>query len=547
MTTTASAPSSAYTLVEADPNELDIAANVRKGVDITAAPEFIASIAELGVLQSVSAVRRADGTLAVRDGQRRTLAAREAGLTSIPVMVREQTADERAADIERITEQYNANEQREDLTRGQRAGAVADLLDLGLNVQKVATALHVPKAYVEKAGRAGRSERARSQLDDRQLTLEAAALLADLEDAAEAEPWIPDTIDKIFERGYGVEYHLSNLHRRVAERAAASAAAADYTARGFALLHDEPSTGTGDWFSLADLRTADGEPIAADAPEQAPHLWHVYVYEAGSTWVDKKTREEVDEDDIDFDTVDEDDDVEPFDGQLHANTVEKIPAWRYEFFLHHDNRAAAGLELAPERIATANGASDAGDPQDGLTPAQRQAARAEAERVEKERAERRKVKALNRAGATATESRRTFLTGLLSGNTAPKNATKWIVTALATHGDVFTESKTHQRYADIMGSPLSDAPQKADNGTVARAEVLLLARVLTAFEARLTGPQDSKDYWRFSSKHYRGMVGIDSYLTFLADSGHTLTPVEQAAIGNITIDAAHAAVADEEA
>lgn len=74
----------------------------------------------------------------------------------------------------------------------------------------------------------------------------------------------------------------------------------------------------------------------------------------------------------------------------------------------------------------------------------------------------------------------------------------------------------------------------------------MLARVLTAFEARLTGPQDAKDYWRFSSKHYRGMVGIDSYLTFLADCGHTLSPVEQAAIGNTTtIDAAHAAVEDD--
>ncbi|MCJ0980595.1 hypothetical protein O4160_13640 [Rhodococcus sp. IEGM 1401] len=93
--------------------------------------------------------------------------------------------------------------------------------------------------------------------------------------------------------------------------------------------------------------------------------------------------------------------------------------------------------------------------------------------------------------------------------------------------------------------PLREVTRKVDGATAARAEVLLLARVLTAFEARLTGPQDAKDYWRFSSKHYRGMVGIDSYLTFLADSGHTLTPVEQAAIGNITVDAAYAAVDDD--
>ncbi|MCJ0894393.1 ParB N-terminal domain-containing protein [Rhodococcus sp. ARC_M5] len=543
MTITMPAPASTgYTLVDADPNELDITANVRTGVDITAAPEFIASITELGVRQAVLAVRRADGTLAVHDGQRRVLAAREAGLTSIPVMVRDQTADERAAGIERITEQINLNDQREALTKGQHAAGVAELLDLGLNVQKVATALHVPKSYVEQAGRAGRSERARQQLDDRQLTLEGAAILADLEDATEIEPWVTDAVERVFEFGYGIENRLATIKRRVDERAATRVAAADHIARGFTLLHDEPSTSEGEWFSPVDLRTADGGAVPADAPEQAPHLWHIHVHATGAIWVDKATRVEVTEDDIDFDTED-DDDAEPNGERRHANTVEKVPGWSYEFFLHHDNRAAAGLELAPERIA-ANGSSE-DDAQDGLTPAQRKAARAEAERLEKERAERRKVKVLNRAGATATEARRTFLTGLLSRKDVPKNATKWMVRVLATHGDVFTESKCGERYADIMGSPLREVPQKADSATVARAEVLLLARVLTAFEARLTGPQDAKDYWRFSAKHYRGMVGIDSYLTFLADSGHTLTPVEQAAIGNITVDDAYAAVDDD--
>ncbi|WP_042940245.1 ParB/RepB/Spo0J family partition protein [Rhodococcus sp. AW25M09] len=544
--TTATAPTSTgYTLVHADPNELDISANVRTGVDITAAPDFIASIAELGVLQSVSAVRRADGTLSVRDGQRRILAAREVGLTSIPVMVRDQNADERAADIERVTEQFNTNEQREDLTSGQRAGAVAELRDLGLSVQKVSTALHVPKAYVEKAGRAGRSERARRQLDDRQLTLEGAAILADLEAVAQAEPWITEAIEQIFDNRFGFEYRLATLQRRIDERAeaTAAAAAADFTARGFALLHDEPSTSEGEWYSLVDLRTADGSAVPADAPEQAPHLWHVHVHETGTVWVDKATREEVDEDDIDFDTED-DDEAEAYEELRHANTVEKVTAWGHEFFLHHDSRTAAGLELSLEKIAAAD-TEGGGDAEDGLTPAQRKAARAEAERIETERAERRKVKALNRAGATATEARRTFLTGLLSRKDVPKNATKWMVTTLATHGDVFTESKCSERYAEIMGSPLREVTRKVDGATAARAEVLLLARVLTAFEARLTGPQDAKDYWRFSSKHYRGMVGIDSYLTFLADSGHALTPVEQAAIGNITVGAAYAAVDDD--
>ncbi|OAK53829.1 ParB/RepB/Spo0J family partition protein [Rhodococcoides kyotonense] len=447
-----------YSLIHADPATLDIAENVRDSVVITDNPDFIASIAAHGVLQAVSAVRRADGTLQIHDGQRRTLAAREAGLTSIPVVVREQSDDEKAAGIERITAQVVANDQREDLTKSQRAAAVAGLFDLGLDAAQVATTLHVRKDYADKAARAGRSERARRQLDDRQLTLEGAALLADLEHDAQTQPWISTAIETIFERGYSPEYQLRNLERRVTERTEASAAAADYTARGFTLLHDEPSTSAGEWFSFADLRTADGEPIDADAPELAPHLWHVYTCRSDPMWVDKKTHAAVDEDDIDFDT-DDDTAAEAQEGLVHFDSVEMITPWTHEYFLHRDHRAETGLGLAPETVArtTQPVAGDA-DP----------AAHAEAQRVEKERAERRKVKALNRAGATATEARRTFLTGLLSGKTAPKNATKWIVTALATHGDVFTESKSSERYADIMGSPLRDAAQKADSATVAR-------------------------------------------------------------------------------
>ncbi|GAA2057807.1 ParB/Srx family N-terminal domain-containing protein [Williamsia deligens] len=48
---------------------------------------FVASITERGVIQPVLATRDSAGTLHVRDGQRRTLAAREAELTSIPVYV----------------------------------------------------------------------------------------------------------------------------------------------------------------------------------------------------------------------------------------------------------------------------------------------------------------------------------------------------------------------------------------------------------------------------------------------------------------------------
>ena len=71
MSITETASTTSRTLVDADPKDLDTTANVRDGVVITDDPGFIESIATHGVLQAISAVRRADGTLAVVDLQLR--------------------------------------------------------------------------------------------------------------------------------------------------------------------------------------------------------------------------------------------------------------------------------------------------------------------------------------------------------------------------------------------------------------------------------------------------------------------------------------------
>ncbi len=69
------------TLEHLDPTTVLIGENVRDTVVLD--PQFVASIAQHGVLQPVTAVRTDDG-VEVRDGQRRTLAAREARLSQHP-------------------------------------------------------------------------------------------------------------------------------------------------------------------------------------------------------------------------------------------------------------------------------------------------------------------------------------------------------------------------------------------------------------------------------------------------------------------------------
>lgn len=113
-------------LVHLNPAEAEIEPNTRDTVDPVKLAELTESIREHGVLQAIKAVRYADGTIRVRDGQCRTLAARDAGLTSLPALVTPDTATNDAErGIQRITQQIVANDHRNDLTDGQRAAGIA--------------------------------------------------------------------------------------------------------------------------------------------------------------------------------------------------------------------------------------------------------------------------------------------------------------------------------------------------------------------------------------------------------------------------------------
>ena len=72
-------------LEQLDPTTLVIADNVR--LDPRLDKQFLASIRERGVLEPVVGHRTPDGTVVVEYGQRRTLAAREVGQATIPVIV----------------------------------------------------------------------------------------------------------------------------------------------------------------------------------------------------------------------------------------------------------------------------------------------------------------------------------------------------------------------------------------------------------------------------------------------------------------------------
>jgi ParB family transcriptional regulator, chromosome partitioning protein len=106
----------------------------RKRMDPEAIAELSASIAEKGVLQPLL-VRPIDTGYEIVAGERRFRAAKQAGLTTVPVIVKN-LSDQETLEIAIIE-----NLQREDLNAVEEAMAFRKLMDFGLNQEEVAKAV----------------------------------------------------------------------------------------------------------------------------------------------------------------------------------------------------------------------------------------------------------------------------------------------------------------------------------------------------------------------------------------------------------------------
>jgi ParB family chromosome partitioning protein len=106
---------------------------------------------------SITGVHHPDNSdvIRVRDGQRRTLAAGEVGLTAVPVFVLPSSAADAEETIERIVHQIVTNDQKQDLTDAQRARGIQQMIDAGLSVTKVAKSCASTAACSLRLSRAG--------------------------------------------------------------------------------------------------------------------------------------------------------------------------------------------------------------------------------------------------------------------------------------------------------------------------------------------------------------------------------------------------------
>ena len=272
MSTTTTAPTATATLgelVHIDPATVVVEKNVRTTAPLSRA--FIASIKAEGVLSPILAHRNIAGDLVVRAGQRRTLAAREARLSSIPAYV----VDAADAVAERIVQQVIENDQRLALTDSDRVAAFQQLAFEGMSETIIAKRLGTTKTTVKTGLQVAANKVAAAAISTHQLTLDQAAALVEFEGD-------DDTLADLM----SVATHEPEMFAHTVQRArddrdraaALDAKSAELTGAGFVVYDRYPSVyGSEDALvALAEWTTSDGDTITethlTDLPGRAAYV-----------------------------------------------------------------------------------------------------------------------------------------------------------------------------------------------------------------------------------------------------------------------------------
>lgn len=166
--------------LEVAPDQLLIGSNVR--IDRQLDQEFVASIKEHGVLQPIVGYRDADDNIVVRYGSRRTVAATQVGLPTVPVVL---VGGPDEAD--RIATQVAENQARTALTVTENVNAYQQLAAFGLSAATIARKTGSKRAQVDTALRVAGSPLAAAAADRYGwLTLEQAAGVAEFDSDSDA-------------------------------------------------------------------------------------------------------------------------------------------------------------------------------------------------------------------------------------------------------------------------------------------------------------------------------------------------------------------------
>ena len=244
-------------LVWVDPRELIIGDNVRTDVELDKG--FVADITDRGVRQIIPVRRDEAGRLVVQTGQKRVLAAIEAGLDRVRVIVETQPpTDERDQMVDRILDQLGENEHRSAISDAEEARATQQLLGLGLTAAQIARRRHIPTKRVKTTAAVADNEVAMDAVAAGLLDLAQAAVVAEFADDQTAVLALTTAASKRPEQFDHITQQLHDDRQETRLRAELTAALAE---RGVTVIDRPDTLHSGTIRRLSELRaTPDTTP-----------------------------------------------------------------------------------------------------------------------------------------------------------------------------------------------------------------------------------------------------------------------------------------------
>lgn len=500
-----------------NPADLVIDTNIRTEAEATLTAEFVDSIRD-GVRQPILAVE-VDGEVRVRDGQRRTLAARETELATVPVYVVPvaSDADDKALTIDRIVEQL-ASFQREGLRTRDRVAAIEQLSLAGMSATKIAKTIRTKKKDVDATLALAKSETTLDLIEQGAgLTLEQSATVAAYDHDPEAQQWLLDAAARdVF------EHQAKQLADNADERVELLAQVAVYTADGIEAVTRRPEH-RHTRAQLEHIETAEGKPVQIEDVPVSQRLAYVWA-DVTEGWVDAEGNS-IDEHLIDLDLTDEDTpaDAQPDEGLHDPRALTRQASRSIETTWYVSEFRDLGMRFRTYS-STPSSATATADLSDDEKEARKQ--------------ERRRVRVLNTASVTAREVRIEMLTAWLARKTLPKGSApkvaKFIAESMRAHHDMFGANSMQGNAAEIAATILGGEPAELiEQATTAdRAQIIGLGIALASREAHMW-----KDAWRnVGDRNYLGGSQVKAragYLHFLVEvTGYTLSDVEQVIAGD---------------
>lgn len=472
--------SGAVTIEVIDVATAQLDPNVRTDAVYTA--EFVDSIRQDGVREPVYARRGDDGTVYVWDGQRRTLAAKEAGTATMLGIFGLTPAT--VADSERILDQLRTFN-RSDLGQADRLAAYEQLALDGISEAQIARAAGDTREVVKKSITVAKSTTAKQVAKDYgQMSLDKLILIAEFDGDDNAVAAITHA-----QEDADLPYLAQELRDEAATRQAQAALVAQYVEQGYTVFTD--------WGGFVYLhRLTD----AADDADERPALTDdthtecpgraVYLSVWGAEEDDHRTE------------------------YVCAQPDNHNDIWRPQ--------------------ATTSVPSHETDEQ----RAEREAAEAEAKKAERAR-----VIANNKAWRTATTVRRDWIATFLTRKTLPKDTGVFVALSLTTHAQAITENRAGDLVTSFLGQDArgyrSDAAKLVEKSPT-KAGHVSLAVALSAREARAEDVQG----WRSVSPVIASyLLALESWGYKLSPveriaAGYTDTPEDPAAEQEPAVDAA---------